>query len=136
MTGFDPVVLVVGVLTAAIVVLLIRMFLSSPVQPAATPLRTAPVGGGSPLTGQNLSDMVSKAPGSRVSPPRVEPTPPPDGSTAPGDDRENMTPSMPFAPLTDVMKEESASEVLIDTEPASHSAYGEKKDKELDSVAM
>jgi hypothetical protein len=53
MAGFDPVVIVVGVLAAALVVLLIRMFMSTPVQSAGPPLRTAALGGSSPPIGQN-----------------------------------------------------------------------------------
>lgn len=134
MAGFDPVVIVVGVLTAAIVVLLIRMFSSSPVQSVGPPLRTTTAGGGSSLMGQNLSDMATKTAGQRVSPSRVEQASPSGGMTAPADDRDNATTTLPFPSLTDTIKEESAAEVLIDTEPTNLTAHS--REKEMDPVPV
>lgn len=134
MAGFDPVVIVVGVLTAAIVVLLIRMFSSSPVQSVGPPLRTTTVGGGASLMGPNLSDMTTKTAGHRVNPSRVEQASPSGGMTAPADARDNPTTTLPLPPLTDTIKEESAAEVLIDTEPTSLTVH--KKETETDPVPV
>jgi chromosome partitioning protein len=136
MTGFDPVVIVVGALTAALVVLLIRMFMSPPVQSAGPPLRTAAVGGSSPPIGQYLSDTAGKFPGQRVNTPRVEQTPSASLSTAPFNDRDSVLAIVPPAPEIDAAKEEPALETVVNEEPTSQAAHNREKDKDMESVAI
>jgi len=136
MAGFDPIVIVIGVLTAAIIVLLIRMLSSSSVQSAGPPSRAASMGSSSLPIGQSLSDMASKSSGQRLSTPRVEQAPPQVLSTALGNERESLTPSLPSAQLTEPMKEEAPNEVLIDSEPAVHMTHSEEKSRDVDSVPV
>jgi len=136
MVGFDPIVIVIGVLTAAIVIFLIRMLSSANVQPAGPPLRTASVGGGSPPVGQSLSDIGGKSPGQRLNPPRVDQAPQQASLITPGNDRENATSTLLPALPPDSAKEESDTEVLIDTEPANSAAPNEEKDKAMDSIPV
>jgi chromosome partitioning protein len=136
MAGFDPVVIVVGALTAALVVFLIRMLTSSPAQSAGPPLRTAAIGGGSPPIGQSLSDMAGKFTGQRVNPPRVEQTLPTSLSTTPVNERESAATSLLPGLLPDAPKEEPAPETVVDVELTSQEAHDEEKDKDMDSVSV
>lgn len=136
MTGFDPVVIVVGVLTAALVVLLIRMLTSSPVQSAGSPLRPASVGGGSPPIGQNLSDMASRFPGPRATTPRAEQAPATGLSPASINDRESVVASPPPVSVTDVTKEELAPEAAMDLELIGQAAHTGEKDRGAEPVSV
>lgn len=126
MAGFDPVVIVVGVLTAGIVILLIRLFSSSPARPVGPSLRTAPIGGHVSPIGQSLSDLGVKSLGQRVSAPRVEPAAPlPEATTAVSDRHIALNP--PPAQLPDTLLEEQAPEAVgAATIPSPTVRSGEK----------
>jgi chromosome partitioning protein len=137
MAGFDPVVIVIGVLAAAIIVLLIRMLAQSNTQAPGAALRSAPVTSGPPFAGQSLSDLAGKPPGSRGSLPRTEQisaqTLSPVATTP---DRDNVTTSaLPF-PSTDTSKGETTPESSLSSnlEPVTRVASSGEKDKETEAA--
>lgn len=134
MAGFDPVVIMIGVLAAAIIVLLIRMLAQSNTQPAGAALRSATVASGPPFSGQSLSDLAGKPPGPRPPAPRIEQAQPPATPVTPPVDRDSVAPPPLSFPPPESVKVEAAPEadtVLIADSPARNASSGEKE-KEME----
>jgi chromosome partitioning protein len=132
MAGFDPVVIMIGVLAAVIIVLLIRMLAQSNTQSAGAALRSATVASGPPFSGQGLSDLAGKPPGPRPGVSRAEQTPLQTIPTPATPDRDSVNVSLlPFPPAESV-KGESTPEMSIPSspEPAARAAVGGEKEKE------
>jgi chromosome partitioning protein len=136
MAGFDPVVIVIGVLAAAIIVLLIRMLAQSNTQAAGAALRSATVASGPPFSGQSLSDLAGKLPGTRPNIARAEQPPLQAGAAQTTPDRDTVGATvLPFQ-QTENAKEDTASEanLLSSLEPMARVTVsgGKEKDKEAE----
>lgn len=139
MAGFDPVVIVIGVLAAAIIVLLIRMLSQSNTQPAGVALRSATAASGPPFSGQSLSDLAGKPPGSRSSIPRTDQPPAQPLPPVPVmPERDSTTASiLPFLAVEN-SKGEATPETSIssNSEPTARVAHTGEKEKEPETVPV
>jgi chromosome partitioning protein len=133
MAGFDPIIILIGVLAAAIVVLLIRMLSQANTQAARATPRSATIGASPPFAGgQSLSDMARKSPGSRSSVPRIEqPLSPQILPAASLSERENTT-SLNTAPVHPIDAGKSETEALSTAEANVRAANGVEKERETD----
>src|SRR5581483_3067172 len=133
MAGFDPIVILIGVLAAAIVVLLIRMLSQTNAQAARATPRAATVGASPPFAGgQSFSDMTRKSPGPRSSAPRMEQPLSPQILPAASLSERDQTPSLNAAPVQPVDAGKSETEALLTAEANVRAANGVEKEKETD----
>lgn len=135
MAGFDPVVILIGVLAAAIVVLLIRMMSQSHAQPPGVAARTAPGGGSPPFAGQSLSDMASKHSTARSGLQRQEQAPalvqPP-----PLLERDTALVTVASASAADIAKNEPSTEASLSGEPNARANSNSEKEKEAEPTSV
>src|SRR5258705_5660053 len=97
MAGFDPVVIMIVTLAAAIVVLLIRTLSQPGAQPTGATLRNMNTANSPPFTGQSLSDISGKSVGQRISTARLEQPPLPPPTIAPVNERKIIPTELPLA---------------------------------------
>ena len=134
----DPMVVIIGVLAAAIIVLLIRMLSASSETQAASATSRIASGGASALpVGQNLSDMASRPPGQRLASQGAEQGPPPVLLKTPVDDDEVLIPDSSSSPSAESEHHMAVSESQANTEADGQATPNEeeKKDKESEAVS-
>jgi chromosome partitioning protein len=107
MAGFDPVMILIGVLAGVIALLLIRTLSQARVQSSGHHVRTASLGGGTTIGVQSISDVEGKAPSPRVFPLRGEPTPPLPVAMPEGRELKSLGPST--IPVSEAFGEQKAS---------------------------
>ena len=132
----DPMVVIIGVLAAAIVVLLIRVLSSPATQPTGASLRAASGGAGPLSVGQSLSTSAGKPSGQRSFSPSAEQTQHTSLQIIPVDDQAYLASDLPPVPLVDRESNESIPKGEENLGGRQEASPSEEKNKEGDSAAM
>src|SRR5215468_949445 len=124
MAGFDPVVIMIVALAAAIVVLLIRTLSQPSAQPTGVALRNTNAANSPPFTGQSLSDISGKPVGQRISTPRLEQPPLPIPAITPANERKS-------APLEPPLSFETTKREVVSEPPLTSESHFQTLDNSV-----